>query len=137
MGSGKHRRRRGAHADEHSIDPSAFFGDEHSARGGERKVQQLCREIERTLSCALAACGDERLRNLLIMSVDPAPDGSRLLVTLCPASSSLDVDVGVLLERLLELRGFLRSEIAAAIQRKRTPELAFQIVPRIDPELTP
>lgn len=137
MGSGKDRRRRGAHADENGIDPSTFFDDTHNDSRGERKVQQLCREVERTLSCALAACGDDQLRNLIVMAVDPAPDGSRLLVSLCPALGTLDVDVGALRQRLQDVRGFLRSEVAAAIQRKRTPELAFQVVPRTDPEVMP
>ena len=137
MSSGKNRRRHGAHADGKGTDPSTFFGDEHNDSRRERKVQQLCREVERTLSCAIAACGDERLRNLIVISVDPAPDGSRLLVTLCPGLRTLDVDLGTLLERLLDMRGFLRSEIAAAIQRKRTPELTFQIVWRSDEEVTP
>jgi hypothetical protein len=58
-------------------------------------------------------------------------------VTLCPALGRLDVEVAVLRERLLDMRDFLRSEVAAAIQRKRTPELAVQIVPRGDEEVTP
>jgi ribosome-binding factor A len=133
MSSSKSRRRRGAHADDNDIDPSTFFDD---ARG-ERKVQQLCREVERTVSCALGACSDDQLRNLIVMSVDPAPDGARLLVTVCPGLGTLDVDVGVLMERIHGVRGFFRAEVAAAIQRKRTPELAFQIVPRTEPEVTP
>jgi ribosome-binding factor A len=136
MSSGKHRRRRGAHADDHGIDPSMFFEDARNDARGERKVQQLCREVERTLSCALGACSDDQLRNLVVVSVDPAPDGSRLLVSLASAVGTLDVDVGVLLKRVQDVRGFLRSEVAAAIQRKRTPELAFQIITRTEPEVT-
>jgi ribosome-binding factor A len=134
MSAGKHRPRRDASADENAIDPSEFF-ETHHARG-ERKVQQLCKEVERTLAYALPACGDAVVRGLGIVSVAPAPDASRLMVMLAP-SSSLDVAVGVLLERLQLVRGFLRAEIAAALQRKRTPELAFQIVPPRAPEEEP
>jgi ribosome-binding factor A len=127
MSSGRHRRRRDTSVDENDIDPSAFFAPAPSARD-ERKVQQLCKEVERTLGYALPACADPWLRDLIIVSVTPAPDGSRLLVTAQPASS-LSVDVGLVLERLQQVRGRLRAEVAAALQRKRTPELAFHIVP--------
>jgi ribosome-binding factor A len=83
---------------------------------------------------ALAAGADDGLRSLVVMAVDPAPDGSRLLVTLCPAPGTYDV--GALQQRLIDRRGFFRAEVAAAIQRKRTPELAFQIIPR-DLEVRP
>jgi ribosome-binding factor A len=127
MSAGHHRRRRDASADVNGIDPSEFFEPHQHARV-QRKVQQLCKEVERTLGYALPACDDPMIHDLVIVSVEPAPDASRLLVTLAP-SSSLEVDVGVLIERVQRVRGWLRGEIAAAIQRKRTPELAFQIVP--------
>jgi len=135
MSAGKHRRRRDATADVNAIDPSEFFDPHHDARS-KRKVQQLCKEVERTLGYALPACGDTFVRDLIVVSVAPAPDASRLLVTLAP-SSSLDLDVGAVRERLQQARGFLRAEIAAAIQRKRTPELGFQIVPPVDAEEEP
>ncbi len=127
MSAGRHRRRRDAYADMNAIDPSEFFDPHHDARS-ERKVQQLCKEVERTLGYALPACGDAAVRDLVVVAVAPAPDASRLVVTLAP-SSSLELDVAVVNERLQRVRGFLRAEIAAAIQRKRTPELAFHIVP--------
>ena len=122
MSAGKHRRRRDASVDDNAIDPSEFFDPHHNARG-ERKVQQLCKEVERTLGYALPSCGDPKLRELVIVSVDPAPDGSRLLVTVSP-SSSLEINVGTLMERIQRVRGLLRAEIAAALHRKRTPALA-------------
>jgi ribosome-binding factor A len=127
MSSGKQRRRRDPSADANAIDPSDFFAPSQSARV-ERKVQQLCKEVERTLGYALPACQDTTLRDLIIVSVTPAPDGARLLVALQPASP-LAIDVGLVLERLQRVRGLLRAEVAAALQRKRTPELAFCIVP--------
>jgi ribosome-binding factor A len=135
MSAGRHRRRRDASADVNGIDPSEFFEPHQHARV-ERKVQQLCKEVERTLGYALPACDDATIRDFIIVSVEPAPDASRLLVTLAP-SSALEVDVGALIERLQRVRGFLRAEIASAIQRKRTPELAFQVVPPRAPEEEP
>jgi ribosome-binding factor A len=127
MSAGKHRRRRETPVDEHDIDPSTYFAGHESGRA-DRKVQQLCKEVERTLGYALPACGDPLLRELTVVAVEPAPDGARLMVTVAAAPSTLAAGVDVLMERLRGVRGALRSEIAAAIQRKRTPELAFQVV---------
>jgi ribosome-binding factor A len=135
MGSKRDRRGRGAPTGE-TIDPAIFFGPPRDARG-ERKVQQVCREVERTLSYAFGECADELVRDLVVVAVEPAPDGSRLMVSLCPSSGKLAVDIGELLARVQEVRGFLRREIAAALQRKRTPELAFRIVPPIEREEAP
>jgi ribosome-binding factor A len=135
MGFSRDRRRRESPPDEHGSDPSVFFGPPKAARDdrSERKTRQLCREVERTLAVALSSSRDALVRNLMVMAIDPAPDGSRLCVTLCP-TGALDVDVVELLAHLGELRGFLRREIAQALQRKRTPELAFVIAP---PPATP
>ena len=135
MSAGKHRRRRDASADVNGIDPSEFFDPQHHARS-ERKVQQLCKEVERTLAYALPTYGDAVVRDLIIVSVEPAPDASRLLVTLAP-STPLTEEVAAVRERVQRLRGLLRAEIGAAVQRKRTPELTFQIVPPPDPPEEP
>jgi ribosome-binding factor A len=132
--SSEHRRRRGeAPADDlHEIDPSAYFEPHAQPRAREgRKTQQLCREVERTLIVAFAACTDAALRTLLVVAVEPAPDSARLLVTLAPASGQLDVDVGAQLKAIGAARGRLRAEVAAALQRKRTPELIFRILPAV------
>jgi ribosome-binding factor A len=140
MSSSRDRRRRESPPDEHGSDPSVFFGaaDERNDRSEryERKTRQLCREVERTLGVALSSSRDGLVRELMVLSVEPAPDGSRLMVTLCPPPNPHDVDVAELLALLGELRGFLRQEIAQALQRKRTPELAFRIAPAIEAEVT-
>ena len=134
MSSNKKRRCTRVPADEQGIDPSAFFEPRNEARA-ERKVQQLCREVQRTLSYAFGSVKDDKLRDLIVMSVEAAPDASRLLVTLCPSAGRLDVDVRVLMDRIEAVRGVLRREVAEAIQRKRTPELAFRIVSSNEPEV--
>jgi len=96
-------------------------------RSGSRKVQQVCREVERTLSVALGASDDDLLASLSVLAVDPAPDASRLMVTVF--TSTPGVEAAALLERLERLRPALRAEVAASLQRKRTPELAFRVAP--------
>lgn len=121
----------------HGRDPSAMIemipdvGEEASffrpSRGGDRKVKQLCREVHRTLSEVLSGeVADDRIAGLVIDSVEPAPDASRLAVILIAPCG--EDDGGDILERLNRLRGLFRAEIAAAIQRKRTPELEFQLI---------
>ena len=83
-----------------------------------------------TLDEVLAECGDGVLRGLHVVSVAPFPDASRLLVTL----TSIDdrpggvIGAGSVLEHIEHAAGHLRSEIAAAVTRKRAPVLVYQLV---------
>ena len=113
-------------------DDGACPGDHHRGRGSRdyagRKARQLCRQVADVLSYVLAGeCGDEVLQNLLVLSVDPAPSTSRLLVTVEPDAAAEPVGVTEVLGRLDRARGWLRREVAASIHRKRTPELAFRV----------
>jgi ribosome-binding factor A len=93
-----------------------------------RKALQLCRQVERALATLLAgACGDAVLRDLSVISVIPAPDSTRLLVTLTfcgPATA----EPGEVLARLRRAHGLLRGEVAAAVNRRKAPELTFQVL---------
>jgi ribosome-binding factor A len=124
-----------AAADARSGDGSDPRYDRRGGRpAGKRKTLQLCREAERTLSAVLAGeCDDDVLRDLVVLSVVPAPNAGRLLVTIGhPASSAATVEE--VLRRLLGVSGQLRSELAAAVSRRKTPELAFRVV--TDPATT-
>lgn len=93
-----------------------------------RKALQLCRQVERTLGIVLAGqCGDNVLRDLLVQSVVPAPDSTRLLVTLT-FSGPASIGIGEVLSRLQRAHGLLRGEVASAIHRRKVPELTFQIL---------
>jgi ribosome-binding factor A len=97
------------------------------SRDAERAIGPLRREIERTLSYALAAARDPRLRDLAIVGVEPAPDASCFEVTVA-AGEPLDAEARAAVAASLDAaRGELRSEIARSLQRKRTPELRFAI----------
>jgi ribosome-binding factor A len=99
------------------------------ARGkvANRKALQLCREVERTLGTLLAGgCGDSVLHDLHVQSVIPAPDSTRLLVRLS-FSGPMAMEVGEVLTRLHRAYGLLRSEVAAAIHRRKVPDLTFQV----------
>jgi ribosome-binding factor A len=92
----------------------------------DRKTLQLCRQVERALSWALGDSEDDVLRELLVVSVEPAPNSRRLLVSVAPLeqlSNLLEV-----LRHLEAARGWLRSEVAAAITRRKAPELMFRCI---------
>ena len=98
-----------------------------------RKALQLCGQVAATLSGVLAESADDVLRDLLVESVVPAPNSSRLLVTVCPAPSADPAAAAQIAEHLERARGRLRAEVAAAVHRRRAPDLTFRVVDRADP----
>jgi ribosome-binding factor A len=96
-----------------------------SGKVSNRKALQLCAQVARALTFVFAGCGDDVLRNLVVESVTPAPNASRLLVRV---ASSTDVERSLLLAHLEHAHGMLRSEVASAINRRRAPDLVFRIV---------
>jgi hypothetical protein len=92
-----------------------------------RKTLQLCRQVQRALNYALGECGDDLLTGLYVMSIEPAPSASRLLVTVQPLDEGADpIDI---LQHVGFVMGQLRSDVAASIHRKKVPELMFHCEP--------
>jgi len=103
-----------------------------SERWPDRKMLQLCAQVERALTLALAGCGDDMLQGVMIESVRPGPDGAILAVTILLPGGPGARGAHEVLAALERARGLLRSEIAAAIHRQRVPELAFRFtVPEV------
>ena len=108
---------------EDGIDPKDFHAKLWDApKQATRKGQQLCGQVKDALHTALSGCADEVLQGLCVVSVKPAPHTGRLLVVLAAE------DRPAALEALARAAGFLRSQVAAAISRRYTPELVFEIV---------
>lgn len=94
-----------------------------------RKARQLCRQVADTLDLVLSGdCRDERLQALHVISVVPAPNSSRLLVTVSIDLPITAFDRQEILEQLGQQTGRLRGEVAASIHRKRVPALVFHVV---------
>lgn len=92
---------------------------------------QVAGEVRRTIDMVLAESTDGRLTGAYVAEVTPAPDASRLLVVIeVPAGT----DVDAAHQMLGEMHGFLRSEVAGAIDRRKTPELFFQVRTAARPE---
>lgn len=95
-----------------------------------QRARRLCRQIGETLDLALPGESDDPLlHGLHVLSVDPAPDASRLLVTLWSDLPEDEFDRPGILAALQEELAYLRTEVASAITRKRVPNLLFNVVP--------
>jgi ribosome-binding factor A len=91
-----------------------------------RKDLQLCSQVQDALYWVLgSAAGDETLAYLQVLSVEPMPDASRLLVTV---SSPPDMSLEMAAIRLHEATKAIRAEVAASIHRRKAPELTFRVV---------
>jgi ribosome-binding factor A len=113
---------------EDGIDPRLQRRAQDS-RPPKRKALQLCAQVARTLAAVLAGeSGDDLLRDLVVMSVVPAPSSARLLVTVALADSANAETIRSVAERLEHARGRLRTEVAAAVRRRRAPDLVFRLV---------
>lgn len=97
-----------------------------------RKSLQLARQVARTLDAALAMSNDPILRDLQVDSAVPAPDATRFIVTVASLRTLTPEDAQEILERLALHSKDLRMEVAAAISRRKTPLLAFQLAPARD-----
>jgi len=100
---------------------------------GARRTASLCAQARRAIELALGGCCDNRLDGLIVEAVSPAPNSGRLLVVLRRSTEIEDEEVR---DALAGAEGLLRSEVAAAITRKRTPQLAFVLLRRDEVDAT-
>ena len=115
--------------DDDAIDPRHYFYNKRQHHRKYRKVFQLCRQVNDTLQMVLTG-GNEKLDGLAIVDVVPAPDSRRMLVI-------LGLDPGTVVKSAAEVEQImeqpqletprLRAEIARTINRKKTPNLVFEI----------
>ncbi len=111
---------------------SPMIGGRHTPRRAlespNRKALQLCHQVAETLDEVLAECGDGVLQALRVLDVEPAPDASRLLVTVAvDAPPDETLDPRSVHDHLAKASGHLRSEVAGAITRKRAPVLVYRL----------
>jgi ribosome-binding factor A len=112
------------------LDPRDFFRKETSTAGRGRKSHQLCAQVADTLRQIFEGeCGDAVLQGLVVLDVSPAPDASQLLVQVGPLWPEAPLDPTAVAAALAGAAGWLRTEVASAITRNRTPRLVFRYVP--------
>jgi len=111
------------------VDPREFFKSGRGPRKQDHKAKQLCRQAAETLDQVLSGeIGDPQLACLRVVSVQPAPDASRLLVTVvadCAAEGYCREEIE---ERLAASAGRLRTCVASAVTRKKAPMLTFALL---------
>lgn len=128
------RRRRAPATTEYShhdpaADPNVLFGAAVPAQA-QRKLEQLCRQVEERLALVLAGeVDDPHVAALTPIAVEPEPGSGNLVVVLALPPGAGAGEAARVARRLEVLRSFLRAEVASAIHRKRTPNLVFRIVP--------
>lgn len=89
------------------------------------KDDQICTAAAETLALALATLDDEAWLDVELVSVAPAPDASRLAVTLKLPDAA---DPAVYVEKIERVGGYLRAELASALERRRVPLLSFRFL---------
>ena len=110
-------------------DPRLFFRKEGDRKPGRHKARQLAKQVSETLDGLLAgSTTDPVLNSLTIGGVEPAPDAATLLVTVRRAVGSDPIAPEIILGHLSRAAGWLRSEVAQAITRKKAPMLVYQVV---------
>jgi ribosome-binding factor A len=88
----------------------------------------MCRQVQRRLDMALGSeLSDPSLQGLWVEDVTPVGTGSSLLVRVIVPDATR---VARVMQQLDAAKGYLRSEIASAIHRKRTPHLQFIVLPQ-------
>jgi ribosome-binding factor A len=119
---------------EDGVDPRTEARDRPSTVHN-RKALQLCSQVAETLQCVLQGeCDDEVLRDLLVLSVEPAPDSTRLLVTVSLSPAARERTAIEVLVHLHRAYSVLRGEVARAIHRRKTPELIFRAANAVAPK---
>ena len=109
------------------IDPSEYFQSSRSQSKENKKSLQLCRQVACCLNLVLGDCDDPVMQLMSVIDVIPAPDSSRLLVTLAADCQPIDFDHDHVLARATLQLPRLRNEIAQAIHRKRVPNLTLRL----------
>jgi ribosome-binding factor A len=112
------------------VDPRTYFKLNSRRRKKENhKAKQICRQVEETLDQVLSGeTRDDMLRNLRVATVVPAPDSSRLLITLYADVAAEEFDREVVEQKLASHSGRLRCEVARAVTRRKTPALVFRVI---------
>jgi ribosome-binding factor A len=96
-----------------------------------KRERQLCREAFEAIGLALATLNDEAWSDVELVAVEPAPDASRLAVVVRASGATPPALVE---QKLEQISGYLRSELASAIHRKRVPSLSYRVLsPRDEP----
>lgn len=98
------------------------------------KTNQLCKEVERHLTLVLEGeVEDPLLEGVQVASVSPLDGTALLKVEICVPDDRQEVSAAVL-AHLNGAAGWLRREVASAINRRRAPQLTFSLASEPAPD---
>lgn len=103
-----------------------FSRTDASDHSNSRRDQQLCRQAERILGLALVELDDPLLEEVALVGVYARGGGTLGVELLAPPGTDRDT-LRDMRERIDAARGRLRSELARSINRRRVPDIVFQI----------
>ena len=106
------------------IDPREFVKRERK-KSFIKRDRQLCSQVKRILNLVLPElCIRFEIYRCEVTSVEPAPDVTRLSVVICVDADCIDSARMA----ISKIGGALRAEVAQSINRKKAPDLAFEII---------
>lgn len=119
----------GSLCDDDGLDSKKFHETKKERKqSDDHKRLRLCRQVAQTLSFVFSESKVESIRCLKLHEVIPEENRTALTVRLDRSSEFNEAEEIELLDILKEHEGWLRSEVAAAITRKRVPQLSFEFV---------
>lgn len=121
------RPRRAPHRAPESLEPDladALFGAVADDRP-DRKLDPLSAQIADAIAMALATASDPVLRDLTVATVEPRRGAASFRVVLAAAPGD---ELAIAADHAARAVGYLRAEVAAAIQRRRTPDLVVDVI---------
>jgi ribosome-binding factor A len=93
---------------------------------GEIRDTQLANLVASEVEYILGSAGDARLAELIVTAVEPKSNGRHFVVCVAPDEEPAPfASVEELKELLKKASGYIRSELAEALNLKRTPELTI------------
>lgn len=100
-----------------------------------QRAARLCKVVERVAASVLEEMGaDEVLRHCDVLAVMPGASRARMVIEVGLRLSAQAPGIHDVYRALDDAHGRLRTEVARAINRKRAPLLAFNVVPLADVE---
>jgi ribosome-binding factor A len=109
------------------VDPRTFFDRRQRHKRSSNKARMLSSQVATCLQLLFdGGLGDVDLQEASLRDVDPLPDSGTLRVTI---TVSRNADITRTRAALARAAGYLRSEVSRAINRRRTPELVFRVLP--------
>lgn len=94
-------------------------------------IDRLCSRVAEVIDLRLTACHEPALEDCRVVGVQPISGVRVLMVTLAPLSDDRPFDAETAASAAARATGFLRSEVASALNRKQAPQLRIVIVPAL------